>query len=78
MGHGVAPELFGRLAAEVPALIGVKVPGGDDSWYARMAAAVGGRLAVFVAGHTLATGRARGAAGAYSNIACLRPEGAVR
>ncbi|OZM81455.1 dihydrodipicolinate synthase family protein [Pseudonocardia sp. MH-G8] len=74
----VTPELFGRLADEVPALIGVKVPGGDDAWYARMADAVGGRLAVFVAGHTLASGVARGAAGAYSNVACLSPAGAVR
>lgn len=73
----VAPELLGRLADEVPALIGVKVPGGDDAWFARMAAAVGGRLAVFVAGHTLASGYAMGAAGAYSNVACLSPAGAV-
>jgi dihydrodipicolinate synthase/N-acetylneuraminate lyase len=74
----VAPELFGKLADEVPALVGVKVPGGDDAWYARMADAVGGRLAVFVAGHTLASGYARGAAGAYSNVACLSPAGAAR
>lgn len=74
----VPPELHGRLAAEVPALIGVKVPGGDDDWYRRMADAVGGRLAIFVAGHTLASGYARGAAGAYSNVACLSPSGAAR
>jgi dihydrodipicolinate synthase/N-acetylneuraminate lyase len=74
----VLPELFGKLADEVPALVGVKVPGGDDAWYARMANAVGGRLAIFVAGHTLASGYARGAAGAYSNVACLSPAGAAR
>ncbi|MFC5234444.1 dihydrodipicolinate synthase family protein [Pseudonocardia zijingensis] len=74
----VTPELFGRLADAVPALVGVKVPGGDDDWYARMTDAVGGRLAVFVAGHTLASGYARGAAGAYSNVACLDPAGAAR
>lgn len=74
----VSPELFGKLADEVPALVGVKVPGGDDAWYARMSDAVGGRLAVFVAGHTLASGYARGAAGAYSNVACLSPAGAAR
>lgn len=74
----VPPELFGKLADEVPALVGVKVPGGDDAWYARMADAVGGRLAIFVAGHTLASGYARGAAGAYSNVACLSPAGAAR
>jgi dihydrodipicolinate synthase/N-acetylneuraminate lyase len=74
----VPPELFAKLAEEAPALIGVKVPGGDDDWYVRMADAVGGRLAVFVAGHTLASGYARGAAGAYSNVACLSPAGAAR
>jgi dihydrodipicolinate synthase/N-acetylneuraminate lyase len=74
----VPPELFGKLADEVPALVGVKVPGGDDAWYARMADAVGGRLAIFVAGHTLASGYARSAAGAYSNVACLSPAGAAR
>jgi dihydrodipicolinate synthase/N-acetylneuraminate lyase len=74
----VPPELLGKLADEIPALVGVKVPGGDDGWYARMADAVGGRLAVFVAGHTLASGHARGAAGAYSNVACLSPAGAAR
>jgi dihydrodipicolinate synthase/N-acetylneuraminate lyase len=74
----VQPGLFGKLVDEVPALVGVKVPGGDDAWYARMADAVGGRVAIFVAGHTLASGYARGAAGAYSNVACLSPAGAAR
>ncbi|WP_020670827.1 dihydrodipicolinate synthase family protein [Amycolatopsis nigrescens] len=72
------PELFAELADAVPALIGIKVPGGDDDWYRRVSALVGGRLAVFVAGHTLASGLARGAAGAYSNVACLSPAGALR
>nr|MCU0781895.1 hypothetical protein [Akkermansiaceae bacterium] len=31
------------------------------------------RLSVFVPGHTLASGLARGAQGAYSNVACLHP-----
>lgn len=73
----VGPELFGRLAAEVPALIGIKVPGGDHDWYGRMAEEVGGRLAVFVAGHTLASGRRLGACGAYSDVAAMSPAGAV-
>jgi dihydrodipicolinate synthase/N-acetylneuraminate lyase len=68
------PELFVRLADAAPALIGVKVPGGDDAWFRRMPS----RLAVFVAGHTLASGIARGAAGSYSNVTCLNPAGAVR
>jgi dihydrodipicolinate synthase/N-acetylneuraminate lyase len=73
----VGPELFGRLADEVPALIGVKVPGGDRDWYERMAEAVGGRLSVFVAGHTLASGRRLGASGSYSNVAAMSPAGAA-
>ncbi|WP_028922511.1 dihydrodipicolinate synthase family protein [Pseudonocardia acaciae] len=74
----VGPELFGRLADEVPALVGIKVPGGDAGWYGRMVEAVGDRLAVFVAGHTLASGRRLGASGAYSNVAALSPAGAAR
>jgi dihydrodipicolinate synthase/N-acetylneuraminate lyase len=35
-------------------------------------------LAVFVPGHHLATGIANGAAGSYSNVACLSPAGAQR
>jgi dihydrodipicolinate synthase/N-acetylneuraminate lyase len=73
----LGPANFGELAERFPALIGVKVAGGDADWYRRMQDAVGD-LAVFVGGHTLATGLARGAHGAYSNVACLSPEGAVR
>ncbi|MDQ0379477.1 dihydrodipicolinate synthase family protein [Amycolatopsis thermophila] len=68
----VGPDLLERLAGEVPELIGVKVPGID------VARRVAGRLAVFVAGHTLASARPDGAAGSYSNVACLSPAGAVR
>jgi dihydrodipicolinate synthase/N-acetylneuraminate lyase len=70
------PAAFARLADEVPTLIGIKVAGGDDAWFSRMTRELG--LAVFVAGHTLASGVARGAAGSYSNVACLNPAGAVR
>jgi len=66
-----------RLAAAVPALVGLKVAGGDESWYAEMAALFG-RLSVFVPGHHLATGFSRGAHGAYSNVACLDPGAAQR
>ncbi|HEX6357950.1 hypothetical protein [Actinophytocola sp.] len=72
------PTSFVRLADEVPTLIGIKVPGGDDAWFGRMTDDLGTRLAIFVAGHALASGVARGAAGSYSNVACLNPTGAVR
>jgi len=36
------------------------------------------RLSIFVPGSNLATGITRGAAGAYSNVACMQPRGAQR
>jgi dihydrodipicolinate synthase/N-acetylneuraminate lyase len=73
----LSPDLAARLADEVPQLIGLKVAGGDAEWYRAMRP-VTRRLAVFVAGHTLASGLGQGAAGSYSNVACLSPRGAVR
>jgi 4-hydroxy-tetrahydrodipicolinate synthase len=73
----LTPAAIGRLHASVPAIIGVKVADGDESWYAAMREHCPG-LAVFVPGHHLATGIANGAAGAYSNVACLSPAGGQR
>ena len=73
----LTPGQLGELGREFPGLIGVKVAGGDAGWCRRARSEVGD-LALFVAGHTLATGRANGADGAYSNVACLSPPGAVR
>jgi dihydrodipicolinate synthase/N-acetylneuraminate lyase len=72
----LGPAALLGLADAVPQLIGIKVAGGDPDWYQAMRPLTG-RLAVFVAGHTLATGLAQGAAGSYSNVACLSPAGAV-
>ncbi len=36
------------------------------------------KSSVFIPGHTLASGLAQGAHGAYSNVACLSPAGAQR
>ena len=72
----LGPAALLDLAGAVPQLIGIKVAGGDPDWYQAMRP-VTARLAVFVAGHTLATGLAQGAAGSYSNVACLSPAGAV-
>jgi dihydrodipicolinate synthase/N-acetylneuraminate lyase len=71
------PADFARLVEAVPGLVGAKVRGGDDAWYAAMRP-LAGRLSIFVAGHNLATGITRGATGAYSNVACLHPKGAQR
>lgn len=71
------PEQIGRLAAKIPALVGIKTAGGDDAWYAAMRQYLA-RLSVFVPGHLLASGVQRGAHGAYSNVACLNPLAAQR
>jgi dihydrodipicolinate synthase/N-acetylneuraminate lyase len=72
----VAPESYAAIRREVPSLVGVKVAGGDADWYARMRRHTGD-LAIFVAGHALATGLRHGAAGSYSNVAALSPRGAA-
>ena len=71
----LAPPEWAALADRIPALVGMKVPGGDEAWFAAMQPLFA-RLSVFIPGHTLATGLARGAHGAYSNVACLSPAGA--
>ena len=73
----LSPEQIGVLARQVPALVGVKVAGGDDAWYDAMRREIG-YLSVFVPGHHLATGFSKGAHGAYSNVACLHPGAAQR
>jgi 4-hydroxy-tetrahydrodipicolinate synthase len=77
--HGktvLQPADFRRLKDAIPALIGMKVAGGDAQWYADMRVQAHD-LSVFVPGHFLATGVKEGVgAGAYSNIACLSPKGA--
>lgn len=73
----LTPAQIGRLRASVPGLIGVKMADSDAAWYAEMREHCAG-LAVFVPGHHLATGIANGAAGSYSNVACLSPGGAQR
>lgn len=73
----LTPAQISTLKKAVPALVGVKVAGGDDAWYAEMRAHCAG-LSVFIPGHHLATGFSQGAAGAYSNVACLHPVGAQR
>ena len=73
----LAPAEWLELAHEFPAVVGIKVPGGDDAWWTAMQP-VFPRLSVFIPGHQLASGLARGAHGAYSNVACLSPAGAQR
>lgn len=73
----LAPDEWLEIVREFPEVVGIKVPGGDDAWYAAMEPVLK-RIAVFIPGHQLASGLARGAHGAYSNVACLSPVGAQR
>jgi len=71
------PRAWGRLSEASPSLIGIKVLGGDAAWYERMAH-LAPKLAIFAAGHLLASQLPLGAKGSYSNVACLNPRGAQR
>lgn len=73
----LTPPEWREVADRVPGVAGMKVAGGDDAWYEAMRPLFP-RLSVFIPGHTLAEGIARGAHGAYSNVACLSPLGARR
>jgi len=73
----LSPAEWAKLIDGVPSIVGMKVPGGDASWYAAMAPVMK-RVSLFIPGHTLATGLSQGAHGAYSNVACLSPRGAQR
>jgi 4-hydroxy-tetrahydrodipicolinate synthase len=68
------PAEYVDLIDKMPALVGIKVAGGDEAWYRSMSR-VCDAISVFVPGHHLATGVTQGAAGAYSNVACLHPVG---
>lgn len=74
--RALTPREFGELKHSVPALIGVKVPHSNAEWCAEFLAEAPA-VSLFVPGHELATGIANGAHGAYSNVACLSPRGAV-
>lgn len=71
----LAPQDYAEIRQAVPALMGVKVGGGDAGWYAAMRQHAAG-LSIFVPGHHLVSGLPEGAHGAYSNVACLQPAGA--
>jgi len=55
----LTPAEWGIVASAVPGVVGMKVPGGDDAWYQAMQAVMTD-LSVFVPGHLLASGLARG------------------
>jgi dihydrodipicolinate synthase/N-acetylneuraminate lyase len=73
----LGPEIYGRICREIPQLIGIKVAPPNKEWFDRVQQQAP-HLAIFVPGHHLATGYQWGAAGSYSNVACLQPAGAAR
>lgn len=73
----LTPSEWLEISSNFRGVAGIKVPGGDDAWYAAMAPVMQ-RMSVFIPGHQLASGLSRGAHGAYSNVACLSPAGAQR
>ncbi len=74
--HQISLADIDTLVQTMPNLVGVKLAAGDAAWYATNQQYLN-KLSVFVPGHTVAFGRPLGAAGSYSNVACLSPEGAV-
>lgn len=71
------PIEWHRLKDALPNLAGLKVGGGDASWYEAMRHHAQG-ISIFIPGHHLATGIQQGAYGSYSNVACLNPRAAQR
>jgi len=72
----LSPEEFGEVTRRFPSVLGIKVAGGDDGWYAAMRKECAD-LSIFIPGHFLATGLKNGGHGAYSNVACIDPTCAV-
>jgi dihydrodipicolinate synthase/N-acetylneuraminate lyase len=73
----IGAELYGRICRTIPQLIGIKVAPPNKEWFEKVQQQ-SPNLAIFVPGHNLASGFSWGAAGSYSNVACLQPAGAAR
>lgn len=73
----LTPPEWLEITGRIPGIAGVKLPGGDEAWYAAMRPVMQ-RCSVFIPGHFLDVGLRQGALGAYSNVACLSPGGAQR
>ena len=70
------PAQIRTLLLNHKGIVGLKTGAGNEEWYADMAD-VFPKLSVFCPGHDMASALKRGAAGSYSNVACLSPQGAV-
>lgn len=70
-----SPREIGHLKSRIPSIVGIKVKSKESAWFDEVRKYCEG-ISVFVPGHFLASSLALGAAGSYSNIACLNPKGA--
>jgi len=68
----LSPQEFGGLKKAGIDLVGCKLAGGDQQWYAEMKELVPD-ISLFIPGNRLASGLKSGASGSYSNVACLHP-----
>ncbi|MFS2177995.1 dihydrodipicolinate synthase family protein [Rhizobium pisi] len=72
----LSPRDLSEVCRSCPSVVGIKLADGDAEWYAEARAHLS-EFSLFVPGHHLATGMNAGvAAGAFSNVACLSPQGA--
>lgn len=72
----LSPSELTSLLGGRDGIVGLKCAGGDADWYARMQPLLD-QISVFIPGHFMASGMARGARGSYSNICCLNPRATV-
>jgi len=72
--RNLSPAEILKLQQAVPAIVGIKVPSGDERWFEEMKP-VAENISVFIPGHFQATAYQKGVGhGAYSNVACLNPK----
>ena len=64
------------LLKDVPGIVGLKCAGGDADWFTQMQPLLAD-ISVFIPGHFMASGMAKGARGSYSNVCCLNPHATV-
>ena len=73
----LSPAEWLRITEVVPAVVGIKVPGGDSAWYEAMQP-VCQKISVFIPGHTLASGMAKARMGPIPMSPASAPRGAQK
>ena len=73
----LTPQDYIELFDNDGSIVGIKTAAGDEDWYRKMQPLLD-KISVFVPGHFMATGIARGASGSYSNVAAINPRAAQK